>query len=74
MALGVSVISCDALGEIEPRFCDEEKTCFVGLHDGPFCQIKARRSQSPVLDLQTHFRTRSTFADWKIAVESTKPI
>jgi hypothetical protein len=26
----------------------------------PFCQIKARGGQSPVLEFQTHFRTQST--------------
>jgi len=58
-------ISRDATGEIQPRFGDKEKTRFVGEHGGPFRQIKTRGSQSPVLEFQTHFRTQSTFGDWR---------
>ncbi|MGO8922467.1 MAG: hypothetical protein ACLQF4_05965 [Xanthobacteraceae bacterium] len=58
-------ISRDAIGEIQPRFGDKEKTRFVGEHGGSFRQIKTRGSQSPILEFQTHFRTQSTFGDWK---------
>jgi hypothetical protein len=61
-ALGITAISRDAIGKVEPRFGDEQKTRFVGKHRRPFCQIKARGRQSPVLEFQTHVRTQSTYS------------
>jgi len=60
-ALGISIRSRNAIGEVQLRFGDKEKTRFVGEHGGPFRQIKIRGSQSPVLEFQTHFRTQSAF-------------
>jgi hypothetical protein len=68
-------ISCDAISEVEPCIGDKEKTRFVGEHRGPFCQIKARGGQSPVLEFQTHFRTHNPlYGDaWKNSgLESVK--
>jgi hypothetical protein len=59
LAAGIAALSRDAASEVQPRFGDEEKTRFVGVCC-PFCQIKARGGQSPVLEFQTHFRTQST--------------
>jgi hypothetical protein len=59
LAAGIADLSRDAASEVQPRFGDEEKTRFVGVCR-PFCQIKARGGQSPVLEFQTHFRTQST--------------
>jgi hypothetical protein len=64
-ALGISILSRNAIGEVEPRFSDEEKARFVSEHGRSFCQIKARRSQSPVLEFQTHVRTQSTLSRCK---------
>ena len=70
--LGIAVLSRDALGELQPRFGDEEKAGFVGEGGGPFRQIKARSGEPPVLEFQTHWRTQSTFKTGKLAVEFEK--
>jgi hypothetical protein len=59
LAAGIAALSRDAASEVQPRFGDEEKTRFVAVCR-PFCQIKARGGQSPVLEFQTHFRAQST--------------
>jgi hypothetical protein len=61
-ALGISILSRNAIGEVQPRFGDKEKARFVSEHGRSFCQIKARGSQSPVLEFQTHVRTQSTLS------------
>jgi hypothetical protein len=64
-ALGISILSRNAIGEVEPRFSDEKKARFVSEHSRSFCQIKTRGSQSPVLEFQTHVRTQSTLVEMK---------
>jgi hypothetical protein len=61
-ALGISILSRNAIGEVEPRFSDEEKASFISEQSRSFCQIKASGSQSPVLEFQTHVRTQSTLS------------
>jgi hypothetical protein len=61
-APGISILSRNAIGEVEPRFGDEEKARFISEHGRSFCQIKTRGSQSPVLEFQTHVRTQSTLS------------
>jgi hypothetical protein len=61
-ALGISILSRNAIGEVEPRFGDEEKARSISEHGRPFCQIKTRGSESPVLEFQTHVRTQSTLS------------
>jgi len=60
-ALAIAVFSRDAISKVQPRFGDEEQTLLVAEDDGPFCQIKIRASQSPVLEFQTHFRNAIRF-------------
>jgi hypothetical protein len=69
-ALGISILSRNAIGEVQPRFGDKEKARFVSEHGRSFCQIKARRSQSP-FEFQTYVRTQSTLWRWKNAEPSS---
>ncbi len=60
-ALAIAGFVCDATGERQPSFGDDEEPRFVGGRGGAFDQIEAGGRQLAVLKFQTHWRTQSTF-------------